>query len=56
MNLLRSLFYHSLFPTFGSGRIGCAYFDPVQRLIYILEDTPESSHFDLTKMGGRIQS
>ena len=32
-------------------RVGCAYYDPVQASIYVLEDTQETSHFDLTKMG-----
>ncbi|KAI0304271.1 muts domain V-domain-containing protein, partial [Multifurca ochricompacta] len=32
-----------------SGRIGCAYYNPVNSLIYVLEDTQESARFDLTK-------
>jgi len=31
------------------GRIGCAYYDPVNFLIYVLEDTQETAHFDVTK-------
>ncbi|KAH7919581.1 hypothetical protein BV22DRAFT_1108014 [Leucogyrophana mollusca] len=33
-----------------SGRIGCAYYDPVKCLIYVLEDTQESGHFDVSKL------
>ncbi|KAF4590716.1 MutS protein msh5 [Pleurotus pulmonarius] len=33
-----------------SGRLGCAYYDPVKRIIYALEDTQEGSHYDLIKM------
>lgn len=33
-----------------SGRVGCAYYDPVKCLIYIFEDTQETPHFDLTTM------
>ena len=33
-----------------SGRVGCAYYDPVKCVIFVLEDTQETSHFDLTKM------
>ncbi|TFK74859.1 hypothetical protein BDN72DRAFT_832972 [Pluteus cervinus] len=32
------------------GRLGCAYYDPVRYMIYLLEDTQESAHFDLTAM------
>ncbi|KIM89101.1 hypothetical protein PILCRDRAFT_211886 [Piloderma croceum F 1598] len=32
------------------GNIGCAYYDPVKCRIYVLEDTQESPHFDLSKM------
>ncbi|KAH9841446.1 DNA mismatch repair protein MutS [Rhodofomes roseus] len=32
-----------------SGRIGCAYYDPVKCTIYTFEDTPENQHYDLTK-------
>ncbi|KAH7915490.1 DNA mismatch repair protein MutS [Hygrophoropsis aurantiaca] len=32
------------------GRIGCAYYDPVKCLIYVLEDTQESAHFDVSKL------
>ncbi|KAF8895319.1 DNA mismatch repair protein MutS [Infundibulicybe gibba] len=31
-------------------RMGCAYYDPVSYIIYVLEDTQESAHFDLTKL------
>ncbi|EGO23820.1 hypothetical protein SERLADRAFT_450137 [Serpula lacrymans var. lacrymans S7.9] len=33
-----------------SGRIGCSYYDPVKCFVYVLEDTQESLHFDLTTM------
>ncbi|KDQ62441.1 hypothetical protein JAAARDRAFT_189767 [Jaapia argillacea MUCL 33604] len=33
-----------------SGRMGCAYYDPVKAIIYVLEDTQETPHFDLTRM------
>ncbi|EIN12874.1 hypothetical protein PUNSTDRAFT_111245 [Punctularia strigosozonata HHB-11173 SS5] len=32
------------------GRLGCAYYEPVQATVYVLEDTNDSVHFDLTKM------
>ncbi|GLB38388.1 putative ATPase domain of DNA mismatch repair MUTS family protein [Lyophyllum shimeji] len=32
------------------GRLGCAYYDPVKCVLYVLEDTQESPHFDLTTM------
>ncbi|KZP31496.1 hypothetical protein FIBSPDRAFT_907696 [Athelia psychrophila] len=32
------------------GKIGCAYYDPIRCRIYMLEDTQESPHFDLTKL------
>ncbi|KII86749.1 hypothetical protein PLICRDRAFT_164045 [Plicaturopsis crispa FD-325 SS-3] len=32
------------------GRVGCAYYDPVKCIIYVLEDTQETPHFDLTRM------
>ncbi|KAL1950078.1 hypothetical protein VTO73DRAFT_5200 [Trametes versicolor] len=32
-----------------SGRVACAYYDPVRRTVFIFEDTPENQHFDLTK-------
>lgn len=28
-----------------------AYYDPIKCSIYVLEDTEETSHFDVTKMG-----
>lgn len=31
-------------------RVACAYYDPVKRFVYVLEDTEENVHFDLTKM------
>ncbi|KAJ3802460.1 muts domain V-domain-containing protein [Lentinula aff. detonsa] len=31
-------------------RVGMAYYDPNKYRIYVLEDTEETSHFDLTKM------
>ncbi|KAJ7644219.1 DNA mismatch repair protein MutS [Roridomyces roridus] len=30
------------------GRLGCAYYDPLKCVIYILEDSHETSHFELT--------
>ncbi|KAA1469886.1 hypothetical protein DENSPDRAFT_649174 [Dentipellis sp. KUC8613] len=33
-----------------SGKIGCCYYDPVKCIIFVLEDTQESIHFDTTKM------
>ncbi|KDQ17450.1 hypothetical protein BOTBODRAFT_185628 [Botryobasidium botryosum FD-172 SS1] len=33
-----------------SGRVGGAYFDPEESTLYLLEDTQESSHYDLTIM------
>ncbi|KAH9980113.1 DNA mismatch repair protein MutS [Lactifluus volemus] len=35
--------------TYLAGRIGCAYYNPVNFLIYVLEDTQETAHFDVTK-------
>ncbi|KAJ6477358.1 muts domain V-domain-containing protein [Mycena vitilis] len=32
------------------GRVGCAYYDPVKCMIYILEDSQETAHFELTTM------
>ncbi|TFY68394.1 hypothetical protein EVG20_g3567 [Dentipellis fragilis] len=32
------------------GKMGCCYYDPVKCIIFILEDTQESIHFDTTKM------
>jgi hypothetical protein len=33
-----------------SGRIGGAYYDPVTSKVYVLEDSPESPRYDITKM------
>ncbi|KAJ7147040.1 DNA mismatch repair protein MutS [Mycena crocata] len=33
-----------------SGRVGCAYYDPIKCMIYALEDTQETAHFELTTM------
>ncbi|KAF8073753.1 DNA mismatch repair protein MutS [Lyophyllum atratum] len=33
-----------------SGRVGYAYYDTVKCVLYVLEDTQESPHFDLTTM------
>jgi hypothetical protein len=33
-----------------SGRVGAAYFNPVDCVLYLLEDTQESHHYDLTIM------
>ncbi|KAI0246733.1 hypothetical protein BJV78DRAFT_1251771 [Lactifluus subvellereus] len=30
------------------GKIGCAYHNPVNLLIYVLEDTQETGHIDVT--------
>ena len=38
------------------GKIGCAYYDPVPGKLYILEDTADSSYFDLLKMGESMLS
>ncbi|KAI0246737.1 DNA mismatch repair protein MutS [Lactifluus subvellereus] len=35
--------------TYSAGRIGCAYYNPVNFLIYVLEDTQETEHFDVTR-------
>lgn len=32
-----------------SGRVACAYYDPVKYTIYVFDDTPENQHYDLTK-------
>ncbi|KAF8578057.1 hypothetical protein K439DRAFT_1654890 [Ramaria rubella] len=37
-------------PPFHSGRLGAAYYDPVKATLYILEDTADSAHYDLTEM------
>ncbi|KAK7469304.1 hypothetical protein VKT23_003788 [Stygiomarasmius scandens] len=33
-----------------NNRVGVAYYDPSKCIIYIVEDTEETSHFDLTRM------
>jgi hypothetical protein len=33
-----------------SGRIGCAYYDPVKCVLIVLEDTQDTEHFDLANM------
>ncbi|KIK07942.1 hypothetical protein K443DRAFT_128726 [Laccaria amethystina LaAM-08-1] len=33
-----------------SGRVACAYYEPMKGLLYVLEDTQETPHFDLTRM------
>lgn len=33
-----------------SGRLGAAYYDPFKATLYLLEDTADSTHFDLTHM------
>ncbi len=33
-----------------SGLIGAAYFRPINCILYLLEDTEESHHYDLTTM------
>ncbi|KAG0700111.1 DNA mismatch repair protein MutS [Suillus ampliporus] len=33
-----------------SGRVAGAYYDPVRCIVYVLEDTQEDAHFDLTNM------
>ncbi|KAG8214591.1 DNA mismatch repair protein mutS [Butyriboletus roseoflavus] len=42
--------YYDVSHIFASGRIGCAYYDPIKSVLYVLEDTQESVHYDLTKM------
>ncbi|KAH8825333.1 DNA mismatch repair protein MutS [Flagelloscypha sp. PMI_526] len=32
------------------GKLGCAFYDPMKCVIYVLEDTQEFKYFDLTKM------
>ncbi|KAJ7459929.1 DNA mismatch repair protein MutS [Mycena latifolia] len=32
------------------GRVGFAYYDPIECMIYVLEDTQETAHFELTSM------
>ena len=32
------------------GRVACAYYEPLKGLLYVLEDTQETPHFDLTRM------
>ncbi|KAL4070005.1 DNA mismatch repair protein MutS [Scleroderma yunnanense] len=32
------------------GQLGCAYYDPLKCVVYVLEDSREDSHYDLTKM------
>ncbi|KAL0961432.1 hypothetical protein HGRIS_006377 [Hohenbuehelia grisea] len=32
------------------GRVGCSYYDPIEGVIRVMEDTQESRHFDLIKM------
>jgi len=36
--------------THHSGRVGCAYYDPVKFILHVMEDTEESPHFDLIKI------
>ncbi|KAG6857157.1 hypothetical protein H0H87_008727 [Tephrocybe sp. NHM501043] len=38
------------FVSFHSGKVGCAYYDAFKYVLYVLEDTQESPHFDLTTM------
>ncbi|KAF7365135.1 MutS 5 [Mycena venus] len=33
-----------------NGRIGCAYYDPIKCMILVLEDTQETTHYELTTM------
>ncbi|KAI6042638.1 DNA mismatch repair protein MutS, partial [Pisolithus marmoratus] len=33
-----------------SGRLGCAYYDPVTCVVSVLEDCREAGHYDMTKM------
>ncbi|KAJ7819398.1 DNA mismatch repair protein MutS [Mycena olivaceomarginata] len=33
-----------------SGRCGAAYYDPIKCMIYVLEDTQETTHYELTTM------
>ena len=34
----------------GSYRVGCAYYDPTTGIMSVLEDTSESSHYDMSKL------
>jgi hypothetical protein len=34
-----------------SKRLACAYYEPIRAVIYVLEDTTESRHHDLTHLG-----
>ena len=33
-----------------SGNVACAYYEPSKNLLYVLEDTQETLHYDLTRM------
>lgn len=33
-----------------SGRLGAAYHDPLRATLYLLEDTTDSAHFDMTQL------
>lgn len=39
-----------------SGRVACAYYDPLKCAVFFLEDTPENGHFDLTRACKRRRS
>lgn len=36
---------------FLSGRMACSYFDPATGILYVMEDTEENRHFDLSIRG-----
>ncbi|KAF9554712.1 hypothetical protein CPC08DRAFT_744416 [Agrocybe pediades] len=32
------------------GKVGCAYYEPVKRILFVMEDTRETPHFDMMNM------
>ncbi|KDR82897.1 hypothetical protein GALMADRAFT_220895 [Galerina marginata CBS 339.88] len=32
------------------GKVGCAYYEPIKRILYVMEDTQETLHFDVMRM------
>ncbi|KAF8890007.1 muts domain V-domain-containing protein [Gymnopilus junonius] len=36
--------------TLPSGRLGCAYYEPIKRILFVMEDTQETAYFDLMRM------
>lgn len=35
-------------------RLGCAYFDATKGVLFLLEDTEDGTHWDLTKQGAKL--